>query len=152
MNKLVIAVLQSGNRAAVEALLEDEATIFRVDWHEDDSDIVEYCEGVLQTGSLKAAWEEGGELYITHAGNHVRVPLMNSDQDRHITLCALNRALSPDYEVRFCVDTNGSDTLGFLPLPASEWADLENQYGAAVSRHFYRLAARPNVFTDPLPF
>jgi hypothetical protein len=28
----------------------------------------------------------------------------------------------------------------------------EQRYGEAVSRHFYRLADRPNVFTDPLPF
>jgi len=60
--------------------------------------------------------------------------------------------LAPEYEIRFCIDSNGSDTLAFLPLPVATWAELETSHGPAVSRHFYRLAERPNVFTDTLPF
>jgi hypothetical protein len=72
-------------------------------------------------------------------------------EDRHITLCSLNEALKPDYEVRFCIDSNGSDTLSFLPLPTSTWKDLEANYGEAVGQRFYQLKDRPNLFTDPFP-
>ena len=83
----------------------------------------------------------------------MKVPLTYSLADRHITLWALNHLLAPDYEVRFCVDSNGADTLAFLPLPAVEWGRLEQEFGAdAVARRFYRIKGRPNLFTDVLPF
>ncbi len=152
----ITAVLESATEAAIRALFDDDKTVFWVDWREDEGDIVRYCESVLQTGSLTAEWiraatPRGRDLYISYGGRRIRVPLINGDEDRHITLCVLNGALAPDYEVRFCIGSNGSDTLAFLPLPAVQWAELEQRYGAGVGRHFYRLAERPNIFTDPLP-
>jgi hypothetical protein len=154
---LITAALESDDETAIDALLEDDQTVFWVDWREDDSDIVGYCEGVLQTGSLTAELVEvdtpiGCDLFISYGGQRIRVPFINGPEDRHITLCALNQALAPDFEVRFCIDSNGSDTLAFLPLPVAKWAELEQRHGAAVSRHFYRFADRPNLFTDSLPF
>jgi hypothetical protein len=154
---LITAVLESADQAAIRALFDDDQTVFWVDWREGESDIVRYCESVLQTGRLTAEWvrtdnPRGGNLFISYSGRRILAPLINGYEDRHIALCALNLALAPDYEVRFCIDSNGSDTLAFLPLPARQWAELERRYGAAVGRHFYRLAERPNLFTDPLPF
>jgi len=154
---LIRAVLETGDKPAVEELLEDDSTVFWVDWKEDEGDIVAYCEGVLQTGKLTAAWTRsstprGSDLYINFGGRSIRAPLINGFEDRHIALFALNQALAPEYEIRFCIDSNGSDTLAFLPLPVATWAELETSHGPAVSRHFYRLAERPNVFTDTLPF
>ena len=154
---LVTAVLESSAEAAIRALLQDRTTVFWVDWREDEVDIVRYCEGALQTGSLtvervRAATPQGSELFIAFNGRRLRAPLINGYEDRHITLCTLNQVLAPDYEVRLCIDSNGSDTLAFLPLATDRWSELEQRFGVAVSRHFYRLTERPNVFTDPLPF
>jgi hypothetical protein len=154
---LITAVLESSSEEAIRALLDANDTVFWVDWREDEGDIVEYCESVLQTGSLTseqvdADTPRGSDLYISYNGKRIRAPLICGAEDRHIALCALNEVLTPDYEIRFCIDSNGSDTLAFLPLPAGQWSELEQRYGAAVRRHFYRLAERPNVFTDPLPF
>jgi hypothetical protein len=154
---LITAVLESGGKEATRALLDDDGTIFWVDWREGERDIVRYCETVLRTGSLTAEWVRAAtpdrrDLFISYGGRRIRAPLIQGYEDRHIALCALNQALAPEYEVRFCIDSKGSDTLAFLPLPSETWAGLEQRYGAAVGRHFYRLAERPNVFTDPLPF
>ena len=154
----ITAVLESASKETIRALFDDDATIFWVDWREDEADIVRYCETVLRTGSLTAEWvraattPRGSDLFISYSGKRIRAPLINGDEDRHIALHALNQALAPDYEVRFCIDSTGSDTLAFLPLPWATWGQLEDRYGAAVSRHFYRLTERPNLFTDSLPF
>ena len=153
---LVTAVLESSAEAAIRALLENDGTVFWVDWREDEADIVRYCEGVLQTGNLTAEWvraatPQSSDLLISFNGRRLRAPLTNGHEDRHIALCTLNQVLAPDYEVRLCIDSNGSDTLAFLPLPTERWSELEQRYGVAVSRHFYRLTERPNVFTDPFP-
>ena len=154
---LITAVLESGSEESVGALFEDEATTFWVDWREDEADIVGYCESVLQTGQLTAEWvraatPRGSDLFISFNGRRKRAPLVNGFEDRHIALLTLNQVLAPDFEVRFCIDSNGSDTLAFLPMASAKWTELEQQYGEAVSRHFYRFAERPNLFTDSLPF
>jgi hypothetical protein len=155
---LITAVLESPSEASIAALLEDDTTVFWVDWREDEADIVRYCESVLNTGKLGAEWvrsadaARGSELFISCNDRRIRAPLINGYEDRHIALLTINEALAPDYEVRFCIDSNGSDTLAFLPLSGTKWSELEQGHGTAVSRHFYRLEKRPNVFTDPLPF
>jgi len=154
---LVTAVLESANKERIGALLDDKTTVFWVDWREGDDDIVKYCEAVLQTGSLTAEWVstaplQESDLFICSSGRRIRVPLIIGCDDRHITLCALNQVLAPHYELRCCIDSQGSDSLAFLPLPSATWAGLEQRYGVALKRHFYRFAERPNLFTDPLPF
>lgn len=152
----ITAVIEAPTTEAIQSLLEDEATVFWVDWREEDDTIVEYCEVILQTGNLFAELiqvetKEGYEIYIQRGNKRIKVPLTYSMDDRHITICALNEALAPDYEVRFCVDSNGGDTLAFLPLPQSTWGELERLYGEKVSKHFYQLRAIPNLFTGSLP-
>jgi hypothetical protein len=158
MNRdLIVRVLESPSDDAIQALLDDEDTVFWVDWRADDDGIVESCETIIKTGSLSAELidvetENGCDFYISYKDKRVQVPLTYSLEDRHITICALNEALAPDYEVRLCIDSSGSDTLGFLPLFVSEWNRLEGRYGDAVKQRFYRIAARPNIYTDVLPF
>jgi hypothetical protein len=124
-----------------------------VDWREMDDAIVEYCESVLDTDSLSAEVVEidadpGYEIYISYQGRRTKVPLIIGPEDRHITLHTLNQVLAPDYEVRVCVDSNGSDTLAFLPLSAADWAALESKYGQRVAKHFRKIEKAPNLFTD----
>jgi hypothetical protein len=152
----VRAVLESPTGQAVRTLLDDEAAVFWVDWRQEDETIADACEEVLGTGRLSGEYvetdtDEGYEVYIRYGDRRVRVPLTYTEADRHVTLCALNEALAPDYEVRFCVDSTGGDTLAFLPLPAAWWAELEQRYGHAVGERFRRISARPNLFTDPPP-
>jgi len=154
---LIEEVLQSGDEEAVQSLLEDDDTVFWVDWREADDEIVEDCESILQTGSLSPEvvnvnTADGWELYINYKGRRQKVPLVYGPEDRHITLVALNRMLSPDFEVRFCIASNGSDTLAFLPLASKDWAQFERRYGSAVAESFYKMAAKPNLFTDSLDF
>jgi hypothetical protein len=153
----VTAVLESPTEEAVRALLDDDSTVFWIDGRQEDETIAESCESVLQSGRLSGELVEvdsadGYDVFIQFGHRRERVPLSYSDGDRHITLCVLNRVLAPEYEVRFCIDSNGSDTLAFLPLPPEQWAELERRYGEAVGRRFYRFSDRPNLFTDPLPF
>lgn len=155
--ELVIAAIETGKEPAISALLDDESTVFWVDWREEDDAIVEYCESILQTGELAAKIvdsdsDAGFDLYITFRGNRSRVPLVIGSEDRHITIVVLNEILKPAFEIRLCVDSNGSDTLAFIPLPCETWEQLERQFSDKITNRFYCLQESPNVFTDPLPF
>jgi hypothetical protein len=138
-----------GADAVVEALCEDDASSFAVDWREEDADIPRYCEGVLATGMLSADWEDD-QLFIQFGQKRVRVPLTSSVADRHITLVALNEVLHPDFEVRHVVASSGSDTLTCVPLSAADWLALERQYGSdKVRAAFGVIRKSPNLFTEP---
>ncbi|BBO34071.1 hypothetical protein [Lacipirellula parvula] len=149
----VTDLLQTPSEAHVAALLDDDDAIFLVDWREEDDVIIEYCESILRTGSLSAAIidvdaDPGFELYIEYSGKRSKVPLVVGHEDRHITLYSLNQALAPDYEIRVCVDSQGSDTLAFLPLRSAHWSTLEQTYGRLVDKHFRKITQQPNLFTD----
>ncbi|MBV8251381.1 MAG: hypothetical protein JO154_02140 [Chitinophaga sp.] len=107
------------------------SVVFWVDWREEDDAVVAYCEKRLQTGQLSATMEDkpdGLELQITFQGTTHRDIVV--DRDR--TIIFLNSIIQPNYEIRFCKASEGSDTLAFLPLTATEWQQLEAQYGADV--------------------
>lgn len=102
--------------------------IFWGDWREEDDAIVEYCEKCLNIGMLYTEMVYSGEdifLTINYKGNVFTEKII----DRDPTLIFLNRILQPDYEIRFCKGSDGSDTLAFLPLSKSEWLELENIHG-----------------------
>lgn len=146
-------LLQSPSETTLAALLDDRAAVFWVDWREEDDAIVADCETVLHTGSLFAELtpteaDPGFEIHIGYIGKRTRVPLRGGPEDRHITLHTLNQALSPDYEIRVCVDSLGGDTLAFVPLSTADWSTLESTYGARVAKHFRKIEAKPNLFTD----
>src|SRR5262249_24296490 len=101
-----------------EALCGDDESAFLVDWREDDGDIPRYCESILFTEMLSGVWEDD-RLFIQFGQKRVQVPLTHSAADRHITLVTLNEVLHPDFEVRYAVQSRGSDGLIVVPLPAS---------------------------------
>ena len=150
--------LSSPSAATVADFLDDESTVFWVDWRQEDETIAESCELTLNTGVLGGEiienTNDGSDYHveIIYNAKRERVPLTFSTADRHLTLLTINRILNPDYEIRFCIDSNGGDTLGFVALSSGDWTSLHAQFGDLIDKHFYRIAETPNLFTDPLPF
>ncbi|ALN83069.1 putative integron gene cassette protein [Lysobacter antibioticus] len=144
---------------AYQAIVDDEFVdegqpcVFWVDWREDEQDIVLYVESILRTGSLhsevvECGSELGYEMYISLFDRREQVPLVGDVADRHHALVTLNRILHPEHEIRWCVDSDGSDTLAFVVLPNSAWMEAEEQFPDAVRRRFGKIYGRPNLFTD----
>ena len=48
----VIAVLESPTKETIRALLDDDTTVFWIDWRQEDETIADSCEMVLGTGHL----------------------------------------------------------------------------------------------------
>jgi hypothetical protein len=152
----VTAVLESPTDEAIRTLLHDSSTVFWINWRQEDETIAQSCESVIQSSdlfgeSVESDMPEGYQVFVRFRDRREQVPLSYSRDDRHITLCALNRVLAPEYEVRFCIDSNGGDTLAFLPLASDVWAELELRYGNEVAQRFYKMTERPNLFTDEFP-
>jgi hypothetical protein len=132
------------------AVWDADEPFFFVDRREDDADIIDTCGVIVGEERLKSE-RDGDRLNIVSGGRRIPVPLTDSPDDPHITLLAINRALAPDYEVRYVWASHGSDTAGLLVLASAEWQALEAEFGAAgVDKVFLRLGERPNIFTGSL--
>ncbi len=146
-------VLIATSEKEIRSILANEDAFFQVDHREDDDAIVQYCEAILQTGRLHGSCintgtREGFEIHIAYAGRTVKVPLTYSAADRHITIHTLNQLLSPHFEIRYCIDSDGDDAATFAPLTRADWEALNKRHGAKLDRHFYRIREKPILFTD----
>lgn len=150
ISKTVEQLIAKPGQKSAGLLFDDTESILWVDWREYDEEIIKGCEAIIKTGELAAECEEDS-LFILYKGQRSAVPLTQSEEDRHITLLALNSALNGDYELRMAWASHGSDTAAFAPLAATDWQGLEHRYGQrAVDFAFFKLQASPNVFTEPL--
>ena len=103
---VVRELLSSPSADAVQAFLDDESTVFWIDWRQEDETIAESCELTLNTGSLDGELiektDDGSDYHVEIIYNtkRERVPLTFSESDRHLTILTINRVLNPDYEIR----------------------------------------------------
>ncbi|MCC9041972.1 hypothetical protein LNQ81_04555 [Myroides sp. M-43] len=124
-----------------------------VDWREYDDAIVDYIEKCLQTGHLNATIEDmpNDELQLkVQYDNKVYTHLI---VDRDDTIIWLNQILQPDYEIRFCKISDGSDTLAFLPLTREHWHQLETIYTLEqIEKHFEHINNESVFFNKDYEF
>lgn len=125
--------------------------IMIVDWGEFDTDIIEYCEAILQTKQLSVEEidienEQGFEIIITYEGKKTTIPYQGEGADRNTTIITLNETIQPDYEIRWCKISDGNDTLTFIPLPKQIWTNLDKEYPEKIDRLFERIDKNSNLF------
>jgi hypothetical protein len=150
--QLISTYLSNGSTTFFDDNFRDTNDIVMwIDWGDEEEAMIRYCENVLHTGHLTVIVNDlhdaGLELVIHYKGKAHRLRLSVTPEDRDLTLIALNNALKPDFEIRFCVASGGNDTLGFLPLATAQWQALEQEFGAAVSKYFAPLSIDKPLFT-----
>ena len=125
----------------IDILWEDEGILW-IDWREYDEEIIKYCEKFLQTGDLdgearEAENDKGFDIVIKFKGKEYIIEYKGEGADRDSSIKALNKILSPDYEIRFWMDSIGSDTLGFFPKESKYWKELEKEFGIEKVRKYF---------------
>ncbi len=110
-----------------------EEFVFYVDWREFDDAIVEYCEDRIKTGCFNATLDYNQEtdkniLNVNYKGENFQLEITDS---RDPSLIFINNLLAPEYEVRFCLITCPSDTLGFIILSSQQWQEIEKHIAKA---------------------
>lgn len=150
---LIEKYLEDGSRSFLHEVLgapDEDDIVFWVDWREDEEDIVRLCEAVLRTGTLSARYlpnDVSADLEIFYKGRTVIAQYRDGLADRDTTLLALQAALAPDYEIRYCAASHGSDTAALLPLSPTQWASLEAIKPDSVEKLFRPLSADRPIFS-----
>ena len=120
-------------------LFDSEAIIW-IDWREYDEDVVNYFNDMMdepidiQTVSNGKAY--GDDIVLQKGDKELQIPY-GDEQDRDVTIKYFNDFVQPDYEVRWFAESLGNDTLGFTVLSVSEWAKLDDEFGADTVRYYF---------------
>lgn len=122
-----------------------------IDWKEEDENIIKYCEDILQTNelsveTLNAENERGFETIITYKGKRSQIPYKGTSADRDTTIKTLNKTIQPDFDIRLCKESVGSDTLCFIPLTSSQWLEFETKYGKQIEEKFQKITNDTKIF------
>ena len=120
-------------------LFDSEAIIW-IDWREYDEDVVNYFNDMMdepidiQTVSNGKPY--GDDIVLKNGDKELQIPY-GDEQDRDVTIKYFNDFVKPDYEVRWFTESLGNDTLGFTVLSGTEWAKLNDEFGADVVRYYF---------------
>ncbi|HPF38399.1 MAG TPA: hypothetical protein P5081_04550 [Phycisphaerae bacterium] len=148
--KVADALMQSDSEDAWD-VFQDESAFLWVDWKEWGEGIVLSCETILKSGKLSCEHDDDEEAnprcHIDFGSRRSSFSVTKDIFDNQCaTLDGLNQVLAPDYEIRFCTDSEGSDTFVLLLLKSSDWTALENRYGEELGKRFLAFAKDLDLF------
>ena len=120
-------------------LFDSEAIIW-IDWREDDEDVVNYFNDMMDESidikTVSNGKAYGDDIVLQKGDKELQIPYVD-EQDRDVTIKYFNDFVKPDYEVRWFTESLGNDTLGFTVLSGTEWAKLNDEFGADVVRYYF---------------
>lgn len=136
----------------IDILWEDKDILW-IDWREYDEEIIKYCEKILQTGELDGEGREsendmGFDVIIKFKDREYTIKYPGEGADRDTTIKNLNKVIAPKYEIRFWMDSVGSDTLGFIPKESKYWNELEMEFGEDKVRKYFSVITEDSRMFD----
>ncbi len=115
----------------------DYQFVMWLDHRESDDDIVKMCERVLKTGELDGWFDDDTlDLVVDYRGVQHRIEYPKDFADRDTSIAGLNKIIQPEFELRYCTASAGSDTAAILPLKPAEWHALEARCGEKLHLYF----------------
>jgi hypothetical protein len=97
---------------------------------------------------LSLSLNDDGLFFYAYNNRKVLIPTARIPEDMHQILRSLNKALMPDYEIRYDISSHLVDLGSFALMPSSYWDQLVKQFGEQVHACFYRIAERPDLFNE----
>ena len=79
---------------------------------------------------MESEKERGIDIFLKKDGVSRAVPYGDDCTDRDTTLKSIQEYVSPKYQIRWYMESLGSDTLAFCIGLTSQWEQLEQEFGA----------------------
>ncbi|RPK30001.1 hypothetical protein [Paenibacillus xylanexedens] len=76
------------------------------------------------------------------------IPFADDRTDRDSAVRAMKEIIAPQYQIRWFMESLGSDTLAFLLLSTEQWTELEKQFGKEkLEFHFQPITCESMMFS-----
>lgn len=125
-----------------EEFWESDALIW-VDWRDFDESIIEYFneklpdEDKIQFECVDTEKERGVDIFLHKSGIRTAIPYADDCTDRDTTLKSIQEYVSPKYQIRWYMDSLGSDTLAFCIGLTSQQEQLEQEFGPEKVTYYF---------------
>ncbi|MDD6919945.1 MAG: glutathione reductase [Eubacteriales bacterium] len=135
-NSVKIFLENPGN---LDYFIESDVMVW-IDWREYDEDVVAYFNEKLDD-KIEVQLIDNGKPYgddILLKKDKIELEILYEEEmDRDTTIKYLNDFIKPKYEIRWCLETLGNDTLGFVVLESNEWDELEQEFGKSKLNYYF---------------
>lgn len=91
----------------------------------------------IQYECVEIEKERGIDIILKKDGSVEKIPYEDDFADRDTTLKSIQNYVSPKYQVRWYMDSLGSDTLAFCIKLSLEWENLEKEFGVEKVRYYF---------------
>lgn len=114
-----------------------------VDWRDFDDSIIKYFndklpdEDKIQFECVEIEKEREIDIFLCKNGVKTVIPYAKDCTDRDTTLKSIQEYVSPKYQVRWYMDSLGSDTLAFCIGLTSQWEQLEQYFGSEKVAYYF---------------
>lgn len=150
----IIHVLKhSSDEDVIEQFFEYESLIW-IDWREDEGDIIHYFNGQLpeshqiQCKIIQIDKPRGVDIVLSSDERTLTIPFADDWTDRDSAVRAMEEMIAPQYQIRWFMESLGSDTLAFLLLSTEQWMELEKQFGKEkLEFHFQPITSKSMMFS-----
>ncbi|MDD7512123.1 MAG: glutathione reductase [Peptostreptococcaceae bacterium] len=137
------------NSEDVDTFIESGAIIW-IDWREYDEDIISFVnekiEDKVEVEHIFNNKPYGDDICLKYKNKSLIIPY-EEKMDRDTTIKYLNEFIKPKYEIRFCMESLGNDTLAFCLLEENLWNELEKKFGLEKVRfYFEKIDVKSNMF------
>ena len=135
--------LKQENKENEDEIFESFAVIW-IDWGKYDEDIVEYFNKKLpDTAKITVEFVNnqksyGNDIILKNGNKSLQIPY-GEVMERDVTIKYVNEFIKPEYEIRWFMESLGSDTLAFSLLSNDEWKKLEAEFGSDFVKHCFSL-------------
>jgi len=142
------------NNLTLEEIYDQSDLLIWIDWREAEEDLIDYfneqlpepdridCE-IVEIDKLR-----GVDIVLSSQEKKMTIPFADDVTDRDSAIRAMQEMLSPQYQIRWFMESLGNDTLAFALLPTVQWEELVQQFGKHKVDHYFKPVTNTSVMFD----
>ncbi|AVK86915.1 glutathione reductase [Lysinibacillus sp. B2A1] len=125
-----------------------------MDWREAEEDLIDYFNEQLPVSDqinceiIEIDKPRGVDIVLSSQENSMTIPFADDVTDRDSAIRAMQEMLSPQYQIRWFMESLGNDTLAFALLPVVQWKELEQQFDKRKVDYYFQPVTNTSVMFE----
>lgn len=142
------------NNLTLEEIYDQSNLLIWIDWREAEEDLIDYFNEQLPEPDridceiVEIDKPRGVDIILSSQEKKMTIPFSDDVTDRDSAIRAMQEMLSPQYQIRWFMESLGNDTLAFALLPAVQWKELVQQFGKHKVDHYFKPVTNTSVMFD----
>jgi len=142
------------NNLTLEEIYDQSDLLIWIDWREAEEDLIDYFNEQLPEPDridceiVEIDKPRGEDIILSSQEKKMTIPFADDVTDRDSAIRAMQEMLSPQYQIRWFMESLGNDTLAFALLPTVQWEELVQQFGKHKVDYYFQPITNTSVMFD----